>query len=1069
MKNIELKLLAIVVLIATLGLIGWTNSWLFLTNFSEKFVPIAPLAAVLFIFISITYASLYLKENKIIHFLAFPLLISSLVLALLNVVDFFFIPEWSFERLLFRTIFGEKVYGYMSPVAGLLFINASFFFGILKYQNQRITQIFLKAMFYVLFLTSVFFLIGYIENITQFYSHRWILLSAPTALSFFILSILQLHLIQYNVWPFQYFSKSDITSKLVRIFLPVILLFVLVIEILDVHVFEKSVNQFFPTIVILLIIALFYFLIVKISKNVGTDLEKVNQNLVESEERYRNVFNVSLSGIIIHINGKLVFHNPAAGKLVGGTRSTNIVGRMITEFIHPDDIKLVLARVANLSETGTQTPLIVERLLKMDGTLIYAEVTSTLIKFNKEKAVLTVINDVTERRKTELVSTFYQNISAALLVSHSLVDVLKTIRLELSKIMRTDNFYIAFYNEETGMLKADIEVDEIDEIDEWQAEGSLTGYIMKKGVSKLLNKKEVLNLFEELNYELLGTLPECWLGVPLIEDGKAIGALVVQSYDNPNEYTTFHESILLLIANQLSSFIKSKENERQLLESEKSFRGLFHAIGDAIYIQDYEARFIDVNEGVIKMYGYDRNELIGHTPEFLSAPGKNNMEFVFRCFNNVKNGISQEFEFWGLRKNGEIFPKKVRQYSGNYFGKEVIITVASDITNNKMRELELKEAKEKAEESERLKSAFLANMSHEIRTPMNSILGFSELLMNEKLTEEKKEKYHEIVNSSGKRLMNLISDIIDVSKIDAHQLSMHFTNFNLNKLINTLSEQFSIPAEKKNVAIKVVKKLGDHQCFINCDETRLAQVFSNLLENALKFTKDGVVEFGYDAVDENIHFYVKDSGVGISEKDHQLIFDRFGQSENEVQTVKAGSGLGLSISKGIVEILGGKIWVESELDKGATFHFTVPNCFVVNERKMGVEVNEVEIELENNPALTILIAEDEETNFLFLEALLEDFQYHLIHVENGRDAVEMMKTNPTIDLILMDFNMPIMNGMDATIEIRKTNQTIPIIALTAYAMSEDREKALKAGCSDYLSKPVSKELLFEMMHKLVSR
>ncbi|MDP3312549.1 PAS domain S-box protein [Lutibacter sp.] len=801
----------------------------------------------------------------------------------------------------------------------------------------------------------------------------------------------------------------------------------------------------------------------------GKDLEKINQNLIDSEERYKSVVDISPSGILIHINGEIVFQNPALSKLFGNSEPANLIGKSVKDYIHPDDIQMVLNRVKKLRETGEQTPLMVERLLKEDGTLFYAEVTSFLIDYNEQKAALTVVNDITERRKTELVTAFYQNISAALLTSDSLVDILKIIRLELSKIMRTDNFYIAFYNEETDMLKADIEVDEIDEIDEWKAEGSLTGYLMKQHVSKLFSKSDILKLNEELNFKLVGTLPECWLGVPLIENDKPIGALVVQSYDNPKEYTKFHESILQLIANQLSSFIHSKENETQILESEKSFRGLFHTIGDAIYIQDFEAKFIDINDGVLKMYDYERNEIIGKTPEFLSAPDKNDMTSIFDAFDKAKQGIPQVFEFWGLRKNGEIFPKIVRQFKGTYFGKEVIITLASDITNRKKEELELLEAKEKAEESERLKSAFLANMSHEIRTPMNSILGFSELLMSPDLSEEKKEKYHEIVNSSGKRLMNLISDIIDVSKIDAHQLSMNYTIFNLNNLIDNLHHQFNISPKRKNTIVSTLKSLTDEQSFVSCDETRLTQVLSNLLENALKFTKEGTIEFGYELGEKDLHFHVKDSGVGISEKDHQLIFERFGQSNNDSLTVKVGSGLGLSISKGIIEILGGKIWVESELNKGATFHFTIPNCFVSKEDAF-IETSYKNNKLENSPTVTILIAEDELSNYYYyLEAVLEEYQFNLIHVENGKDAVEAVQSANTIDLILMDFNMPVMNGIDATIEIRKMGNNVPIIALTAYAMTEDKEKALNAGCNDYLAKPIIREVLLDTIYKYIKK
>ncbi|MDP3312548.1 hypothetical protein [Lutibacter sp.] len=266
MKNIELKLLLIIILVGTLGLIGWANNWLHLTSFSKNFVPIAPLASVLFIFTSITYSSLYLKNNKLIKLLAYPLLILTLFLALFNLVDFFFIPEWSFNHLLFSYLLGETAYGHMYPLAGILFIMSSIFFILLKTNNQKITQFFLKTIYIIPFLISIFFLIGYIENIIQFYSHRWLLLSAPTALSFFILSLVQLHIIEFKIWPFQYFSKTDITSRLIKIFLPATLIFVLIIETLNVHYSSYFDKYFSPIVLLVIVIVFIYFMIIIISR-----------------------------------------------------------------------------------------------------------------------------------------------------------------------------------------------------------------------------------------------------------------------------------------------------------------------------------------------------------------------------------------------------------------------------------------------------------------------------------------------------------------------------------------------------------------------------------------------------------------------------------------------------------------------------------------------------------------------------------------------------------------------------------------------------------------------------------
>ena len=524
--------------------------------------------------------------------------------------------------------------------------------------------------------------------------------------------------------------------------------------------------------------------------------------------------------------------------------------------------------------------------------------------------------------------------------------------------------------------------------------------------------------------------------------------------------------------------LKLIETERRLnyvLESGNIITLFLNKNGDIEYCNDY----------FLQITGYSKNEVINKNWLELFIPDylKQSISSIFN--KGINTGvIIKQFENVILsKKNEELnilwYNIVLNSDDGKITG---IASIGVDTTESKqykkalikknqeilIQNEELSKAKEKAEESERLKSAFLANMSHEIRTPMNSILGFSDLLMNESLSTDQKEKYHQIVNSSGKRLMNLISDIIDISKIDAKQLTLENRLFNLNSLIETLHGQFSIIASQKNIKLINSKGLSDSESFINSDETRLSQVISNLLENALKFTKKGTISFGYEIVKNNIHFYVKDQGIGINKKDHQLIFDRFKQSENDKLTVKAGSGLGLSISKGIVEMLGGQIWVESDLNEGASFYFTIPKKLLNSPDKQIIKL-ENKLEFDCNTALTILIAEDEPSNYLYLEAILDSYLFNLIHVENGKDAVEKFKTDSSIDLILMDFNMPIMSGLTATKEIRKFNKTIPIIALTAYAMAEDKEKALAAGCSDYLSKPISKEILIETIQKAINK
>ncbi len=374
---------------------------------------------------------------------------------------------------------------------------------------------------------------------------------------------------------------------------------------------------------------------------------------------------------------------------------------------------------------------------------------------------------------------------------------------------------------------------------------------------------------------------------------------------------------------------------------------------------------------------------------------------------------------------------------------------------------ELIQEKEKAEYNEQLKSAFLANMSHEIRTPMNTILGFSNLLKESDLKKEKKEQFVELIQDSGKRLLSIISDVVDISKINSNQLKISIHTCNLNEIIDSLYCQFSLHNKAKKVSIKIEKALSDNECFIKTDNNRLMQILSNLIENALKFTTEGSITFGYRIESKYIIFFVKDTGVGIEEKYREFVFDRFSQVVDG-KSNEEGNGLGLSIAKGLVELLGGDIWIDSNTDKGSTFIFKIPFIPVNKDESYKSYINE---NLEVLKIKNILIVEDENSNFIYLREVLKKFKVEVFRAYNGLEAVELLTKNSKIDLVFMDIKMPVMDGYQATIEIRKFNFTIPIIALTAYVLSEDNSKAMKAGCNEYISKPVSRVTIEDILFK----
>ncbi len=413
------------------------------------------------------------------------------------------------------------------------------------------------------------------------------------------------------------------------------------------------------------------------------------------------------------------------------------------------------------------------------------------------------------------------------------------------------------------------------------------------------------------------------------------------------------------------------------------------------------------------------------------------------------------------------------QFNDNHEPIKMIGTI-QDITERKKAEEELIIAKEKAEESDRLKSAFLANMSHEIRTPMNGIMGFAELLKEPNLSGKEQQEFIGIIEQSGTRMLRIINDIIDISKIESGLMTINMSETNINNQLEYIYKFFKPEADQKGIQFSYYKGLSANKSIIKTDTEKIYAILINLVKNAIKFTSNGSIEFGYQLkpVYEKIpgmsetlfeqfelEFFVKDTGIGIQKEQLAIVFERFRQAEESTNKNFEGSGLGLSISKAFVQMLGGKIWVESTKGEGSTFYFTIP----YNDEEKEIEITEKLISTDNidfiNKKLKIVIAEDDEISARLLTKTIQPFARELIRTRTGLETLEICRANPDIDMILMDIQMPELNGYETTKKIRKFNKEVIIIAQTANAFTDDKLKTIEIGCNNYISKPIKKEEL----------
>ena len=697
-------------------------------------------------------------------------------------------------------------------------------------------------------------------------------------------------------------------------------------------------------------------------------------------------------------------------------------------------------------------------------------------EFNNTGSVETVLGiarDITERIKNETVQNVLFEIANAANQAPNLDELFVTIQKSLHQIVDTTNCYVALYDEKTDTITLPFHKDQKDKFQEFPAGKTMTGYVIKTKKSQLVDLARIAELEASGEVEPIGALSVSWLGVPLKIAGKIIGVFVVQSYDESILYTHDDVQILEFVSYQIARAIEKKIDSDNLAHNEQRQRKIIESSPDGLVVIDLQGKILEANTKYYEITEQKADkDLGGNLFDLIVAKDVIKVQNVLN--ETLTSGYSRNVEFKMKKPKGSEFfaEASLGLITGTDKMEDTFVIIFKNINDRKLYEENLKKAKDKAEESDRLKMAFLSNMSHEIRTPMNAIVGFSELLSSNEERKGDSKEFIKQIKLAADSLMRLIDDILDISKIESGQLIINNSSFKLLPLFDELYPLFRNnlrDSRKTHIELILQTPQDVDEIQIYCDEFRLKQILINLVNNAIKFTDEGKITFGIKSFGTGkIEIFVKDTGIGIGPDKQKLIFERFRQGHENKDQFFGGTGLGLAISKSLAEAMNGTIKVLSKEGKGSEFVLGLP---LPEQKSLLAEERFSEQEVAINWAgKNLLVAEDENSNFVLISELLKKTGINILRAENGFEVLEMIKANMHIDAILMDIQMPELNGYETTLEIRRMKLTIPVIAQTAYAMAGEREVCMSKGCNDYISKPIQpKELITKLGNYLNNR
>ncbi|NOU17533.1 MAG: PAS domain S-box protein [Bacteroidales bacterium] len=753
--------------------------------------------------------------------------------------------------------------------------------------------------------------------------------------------------------------------------------------------------------------------------------------------------------------------------------------------IHPDDREKV--DFAYTNSLKTHTPYTIDHRIRFtDGRIKYVQEQCETFYDSEGKPLRSVgvVQDITERKSaeeaiqhSEYVTSIMNQISNAFL-THSDDEIYNQVLDIILKIFNCKIGLFGYIDQNFDLVIPSLTRNIWDKC---QVEDKTIKFPHESWGDTLWGKA----IREKKTYTSSGTfhipighMPiNNFITVPIVYCNETIGLLSLANRDDnfSEEDCDFLENI----ASYMSPILKARlQRDEQLIKrkiAEEEVLKLSKGIEQSpvsIIITDINGSIEYVNPKFCELTGYTKSEVIGENPRILKS-GFSAITDYKVLWDTINSGKVWIGEFYNKKKSGEYYWESASIAPIFNPNNEIIhfISIKEDITEKKYLLNDLVTAKEKAEESNRLKTEFIHNMSHEIRTPMNGIMGYSQLLNEPNLSPEKQKQFTKIISNSSAQLLRIMDDILEISMLDAKQTKTIANKVCLNDLLLELFSIFDLKAKENKIPLYLKKGLPNSKSIIFTDETKLSKILSNILENALKFTLTGFVEIGYQLHDDLIKIYVKDTGIGINPKMQETIFERFSQEDKENTRLYGGLGLGLSIAKENAELIGGKITLKSEKGKGSTFYVTIPyKPAFLDEEINKPNVNTAKIS-ELTEIYTILVAEDEEVNYLYIETLFEINAPNIkvLHATNGQEAVEICKNNLEIDLVLMDIKMPVMNGYEATKQIKIIRPNLPIIAQTAYSTEGDKNISISAGCDDFISKPINGKKIFPLIAKYLTK